>query len=91
MSDMNEAVVSLLRESGPAHHQAYIETDGDDPDWPIWYAGFLQDRLNALLGTELTKTQLIVLVVELDQMYRSENPTVDWPTFYAEQLLERYR
>ncbi len=91
MSDMNEAVVSLLRESGPAHHRAYIETDGDDPDWPIWYAGFLQDRLNALLSTELIKTQLIVLLVELDQLYRRENPTSAWPTFYAEQLLKRFR
>ena len=90
MNDKNSALVSLLRESGPAHHQAYIETDGDDPDWPIWYAEFLQDRLNAIMDTNFTKTQLIVLVVELDQLYRSASPASDWPTFYAEQLLERY-
>lgn len=91
MDDKKAALVALLRQSGPAHHQAYIETDGDDPDWPIWYAEFLLDRLNALLGKALTKTQLIVLLVELDQLQRSEDPAGDWPAFYAEQIMARYR
>ena len=90
MEDNRTAIIALLRESGPAHHQAYIETDGDDPDWPIWYAGYLKDRLSAALGTALTKTQLIVLLVELDQLQRSENPGGDWPVFYTDQLLARF-
>ena len=90
MEDKISTVVALLRESGPAHHQAYIETDGDDPDWPIWYAGYLLDRLNAMLGTTLTKTQLIVLLVELDQQYRSEERNSDWPSYYAEEMMARY-
>lgn len=90
MDDRKQGLQALLREAGPAHHQAYIETDGDDPDWPIWYAGFLRDRLNALLDTALTKTQLIVLLVELDQLQRSEAPAADWTHFYAEQILARY-
>ena len=84
------ALVALLRESGPAHHHAYIETDGDDPDWPIWYAGYLQERLNALLGTELTKTALIVLLVELDASHRRDDPGAEWPVYYAERILDRY-
>lgn len=90
MTDKQAAVEALLRESGPAHHKAYIETDGDDPDWPIWYAGYLRDRLNALLGTDLTKTQLVVLLVELDALQRSDDPSGDWPAFYAERILARY-
>lgn len=37
-------LASLLRETGQAHHQAYIDTDGDDPEWPRWYAGLLLRR-----------------------------------------------
>ena len=33
----------LLRETGEAHHQAYIETDGADPEWPLWYADYLRE------------------------------------------------
>lgn len=91
MDDIKAALIDLLRESGPAHHQAYIETDGDDPDWPIWYADFLRDRLNALLGAALTKAQFIDLLVELDALQRCEDPAGDWPAFYAEKMLTRYR
>ena len=90
MDETKVALVALLRESGPAHHQAYIETDGDDPDWPIWYAEYLQEGLNALLGTALTKTQLIMLLVELDQLQRNVDHDGDWPTFYAERMIARY-
>lgn len=90
MTDKRAAILSLLRESGPAHHQAYIETDGADPDWPIWYAGYLQDRLNAALGTTLTRTQLIVLLVNLDESQRRENPDGDWAAFYTERILSRF-
>lgn len=91
MADIRARLIALLREAGPAHHQAYIESDGDDPDWPIWYAEYLLERLNALLGTALTKTQLIVLLVELDQLQRSEDPVAGWPEFYAAQMIARYR
>ena len=91
MREIRAALIALLRESGPAHHQAYIETDGDDPDWPIWYAGYLLDRLNALLGAELTKTQLIVHLVEFERMRTVLDPAPDWATFIADQLLACYR
>ena len=90
MDEIKARLVALLREAGPAHHEAYIETDGDDPDWPIWYAEYLLDRLNALLDATLTKTQLIALLIELDQLQRSEDPVADWPVFYAEQIMARY-
>ncbi len=91
MDDVKSALVALLREAGPAHHQAYIETDGDDPDWPIWYAGYLRDRLNKLLGLGLTKTQYVVLLVEFERTRTGMEPAPDWATFWAEQLLARYR
>ena len=90
MTEKRTAIEALLRQSGPAHHEAYIETDGEDPDWPLWYAGYLRDRLNALLGTDLTKTQLVVLLVELDELQRREDTDGDWPAFYAEQFIARY-
>ena len=44
MMEMDRAgqLKGLLREVGEAHHQAYIETDGADPEWPLWYADYLR-------------------------------------------------
>src|SRR4051794_30236087 len=36
-------VADLLREVAETHHRVYRKTDGADPDWPIWYAGWLVD------------------------------------------------
>jgi hypothetical protein len=44
--NLNQQLQELFREVGKAHHQAFIETDGADPEWPLWYANFLQGRLN---------------------------------------------
>lgn len=90
MDDKRQALEALLREAGAAHYQAYFEIGCDDPDWPIWYAGYLRDHLNALLGTALTKTQYVVHLVEFERMRTSKNPEDDWATFYTEQLLARY-
>lgn len=91
MADKKAALTALLREAGPAHHQAYIETDGDDPDWPIWYAGYLRDRINKLMLLSLTQTQYVVLLVEFERMRSSMDPAPDWATYCADQLLARFR
>lgn len=31
----------LVNEASHAHHAAYIESDGIDPDWAMYYAGVL--------------------------------------------------
>jgi len=89
--DIKADLVELLRESGSAHHQAYIATNGEDPDWPIWYAGYLRDQINNLMGIGLTTTRYVVLLVELERARTSMDPAPDWPTYYAEQMMARYR
>ena len=90
MEDKRNTIAALLRVAGRAHHQAFIETDGDDPDWPDWYASYLSANLNTMLETKLEHTQLRDLLVELDQSQRAEAPDGDWTHFYAERLLDRY-
>ena len=41
-TELRTGLVDLFREAGQAHHTAFTATDGDDPDWPIWYADYLQ-------------------------------------------------
>ena len=44
-TDLTGQLEGLFHEVGEAHHRAYIETDGADPEWPLWYADYLQERL----------------------------------------------
>jgi hypothetical protein len=36
-ADLGQQLEGLFRDVGEAHHQAYIETDGADPEWPLPY------------------------------------------------------
>ncbi|MCA9866145.1 MAG: hypothetical protein KIS95_01380 [Anaerolineae bacterium] len=79
-----------MKEAGQAHHEAYLDTDGADPDWPIWYAGYLRDRLAGLLNAQFTKSELVYLLVTLDREVQRNAPGTDWQAYYARALLKRY-
>lgn len=90
MENKIQALADLLQETGHEHHQAFIDTDGADPDWPIWYANYLVDRLGNLLDATFTRTQIVVLLVELDRQQQATAPGTNWMRFYAKVLVNRY-
>jgi NAD(P)H-hydrate epimerase len=92
MSDAERVreIEELLRETGVAHHQAFLETDGADPEWPLWFADFLQGRLAMLLGARLTKSELVYLLLLVEAERLRESPGADWAGAYARELARRY-
>lgn len=86
-----DQLTALFRESGPAHHQAYIETNGDDPEWPLWYANYLHERLNNLLDTKLTKSELVYWLISVEKDRQKNTPQAYWPDYYAHFFLEQVR
>ena len=85
-----ETIDKLLEKTHHAHHQAYLATDGFDPDWPIWYADYLLDKLPPLLEANLTKSDLVYLLMHLDRKQALEAPNSRWSRFYARYLVEKY-
>ncbi len=85
-----QRLTDLFRETGRAHHQAFLATDGDDPEWPLWYADFLLDRLKDLLAARFTRSELVYLLVWADRDHARQAPGADWPAFYARFFAERY-
>ena len=82
-----EELAELLRDTGHRHHTAFAEADGADPEWPLWYAAYLQARLWDQLGRLLTRSEIIYCLVASDREAR-EKGIADWPQLYAERLLE---
>ena len=88
--DIINQIDSLLQATGHAHHQAYIETDGADPDWPLWYADYLLDKLPQLLNASMTKTEIVYVLVSLDKEQQTLAPGAKWTHYYAKSLVNRY-
>jgi hypothetical protein len=85
-----QEIADLLMKTGKGHHQAFIETDGFDPDWPLWYADHLHEDLGKLLNAEFTKSELIYLLVLLSKEQPLRAPGAGWPLYYAKYLAEHY-
>jgi hypothetical protein len=49
-TELHERLTELFIQTGQAHHQAFVDTNGSDPDWPIWYASYLREPLVAARG-----------------------------------------
>lgn len=90
MSDPLGEIAALLQQTQQAHHTAYIETDGDDPDWPIWYAVYLVDKLPPLLQADLTKSEITYLLVHLSKLQQLDAPGSQWSRYYAKALVGKY-
>ncbi len=84
MSDDDAAAITaLLQETGRAHHQAFLEVDGVDPEWPLWYAQHLHPRLRRADGEALTVSDLVHTLVEASRAASAE----PWSELYAVRLI----
>jgi hypothetical protein len=87
-----EQVRSLLHEVAETHHRVYRITDGADDDWASWYADWLTrlSELPSLLSTEVVRSELVFLLVELDKAYTDEQSTEPWEAYYATRLIDHF-
>jgi len=81
-------LAALFKQTGEAHHQAFLQTDGEDPEWPIWYAEYLQDRLRPFLAAPLTRSRLVFCLIGADDEHSAAHPDAPWPEYYARRFLE---
>jgi len=88
-TELRTNLVELFREAGRAHHAAFAATDGDDPDWPIWYADYLQEPIAQRLDMKFHKSRLIYCLMDADFEHQVRSPQSDWPEYFADQMLER--
>jgi glutaredoxin len=88
--ELRDGIAALLTETGEAHHEAFASTNGEDPDWPIWYADYLRDRLADRFGMAFTRSKLIYCLMRADFEHRTRAADSDWTRFYADEMVQCY-
>lgn len=81
-------LAEVCTEAGARHHAAFIDSDGVDPEWPLFYAAHIQTRLWDRLGVLLTRSELVHVLVGGDLAMRAGVETDEWPQVYARRLRE---
>jgi hypothetical protein len=90
-TDTARQLEDLFHEVGEAHHQSYIETDGADPEWPLWYADYLRERLGDLLDANFTKSELVHMLVLVANEQPLRAPGANWARYYAKFFIALYK
>jgi NAD(P)H-hydrate epimerase len=88
--ELIDKLSNLLNETAEAHHKAFAATEGEDPDWPLWYADYLIEKMRKMLNAKFTKSELIYLLVMAEKRNGVIAPSAYWPRFYAKFLVNRY-
>ena len=91
MTEPRTRIAELLRAAGQAHHHAFAATNGEDPEWPSWYARHLTPALPELLGAPLAPEALAEQLRAADAEHRAKAPSQDWAGYYADWFLSRSR
>lgn len=89
--DLVKELGSLFAQTQNAHHEAFAATNGAHPDWPLWYAEHMHERLAKLLGAKLTKSELVYLLVLVAKEQALHAPGAEWTSYYARWFAARYR
>lgn len=79
------ALADLFVEAGHRHHSAYAASDGVDPEWPIFYAAYVQTRLWDRLGVLLTRSELIHIAVSTDLAILNGEVDGAWSSICAQR------
>jgi NAD(P)H-hydrate epimerase len=87
---LTEELANLLNETAEAHHKAFAATNGVDDEWPIWYAGYLLDKMRKMLNSGFTKSELIYILVSAEKENGRVAPGAYWPRFYSNFIVSRY-
>jgi hypothetical protein len=88
--DLFVELEKLFNETGQAHHEAFIDTGGEDLEWPAWYADKMISKLSGLLEAKFSKSELIYLLLWAEKERNMRSPGADWARYYARFFMERY-
>jgi len=87
---LNARLRDLFEEVGEAHHNAFVDEGGADPEWPLWYADYLQAPIGNALDVDFLKSRLIYWLMDADFEHQVRAPDTVWQSFYTDQFIERF-
>ena len=88
--ELRDQLVDLFAETAASHQQAFAETNGEDPDWPIWYADHLRDGISDALDHDFNRAPLIYCLMSADFEHQARAKDADWKAYWADFFIERY-
>ena len=81
-----EKLIEILRQASTAHgdYETNILNGVYDDNWPVWYAAYVVGALGIEVIRPAKLTRLLALA---HKAHQQEDSKADWPTFYADYII----
>jgi glutaredoxin len=83
-------LVALFTETETAHQKKFKGGVNDDPEWPIWYADYLQKPMSEILQTPFLKSDLIYCLMSANYEHAIEALETQWQQFYSSHFIKHF-
>jgi len=90
IAELNDQLSAIFTEVEMAHHKAINGADNNDPEWPIWYADYLQEPLSEVFHNRFLKSSLIYCLMNANLEHISEAADIPWQQFYSRHFIEHF-
>ena len=91
---MNDAekLAELLHTAARKYPVVCRIADGDEADWPRWYAKWLLDLADfpSLLPAKPARSEVVEALIHADSLYAETAPADRWEDVYARELIARF-
>jgi len=87
---LQDRLRQLFRDCARAHDAAFPAANGEDPEWPAWYAAYLQKPLEHALDTEFSLSHLIYCLMNADFEHTARAPETDLADYFAACFIEHH-
>jgi glutaredoxin len=87
-TELSAKLETLFSGAGKAHNETFGSQSGADPEWPIWYAGYLLTPLQQILCARLSKSRIAYCLIAAEDERQARAPETDWAEYYAQRFLE---
>lgn len=90
MESKQEDLVELLENIGEAHHEEFMDVDGEDPEWARWYTEKMHAEFERLMGRSISVDGVADLLAQFSKLHSEEAPDEKWASYFARKLLDFY-
>lgn len=90
MQEINNNIEGLFKEAEKIHREEFKTGIIEDPEWPLWFAEHMKEKLEGTLNKHFTIGELVYLLTSAEVSHKKNSPESDWAAYCAQFLVQKH-
>jgi hypothetical protein len=89
-ANIKNNIISLFKEAEQKHRKEFQTGIIEDPEWPLWFAEHMKEKLEENLNKHFTIGELFYLLTSAEKAHKKNAPETDWAYYCANFFINRH-